>query len=39
MSILTAEQLEALEALSTPTVANAIETFKIRLRNEGFITN
>lgn len=39
MNPLTAQQLEALAALSTPTVANAIETFKIRLRNEGFINN
>lgn len=28
--------LDALRALDTCTVANAIETFKVRLRNEGF---
>jgi 4-hydroxy-4-methyl-2-oxoglutarate aldolase len=33
---LTAEQLQALRSLSTCTVANAIETFETRLRNEGF---
>ncbi|MBI3878556.1 MAG: RraA family protein [Verrucomicrobia bacterium] len=33
---LTAEQLKALQALDTCTVANAIETFDLRLRNEGF---
>ena len=34
---LTADELEALRHLTTPTVANAIETFKVRLRNEGFV--
>lgn len=33
---LTAEQLEALRRLDTCTLANAIETFEVRLRNEGF---
>lgn len=33
---LTDEQLEALRQLSTCLVANAIETFHARLRNEGF---
>lgn len=33
---LTAEQLVALARLDTCTVANAIETFDLRLRNEGF---
>lgn len=33
---LTAEQLEALRRLDACTVANAIETFHERLRNEGF---
>ena len=32
----TPEQLEALRSLGTCTVANAIETFNVRLRNEGF---
>lgn len=36
---ITPQQLEALATLSTPTVANAIESFKIRLRNEGYINN
>ena len=31
------EQLEALRRLDTCTVANAIETFQERLRNEGFV--
>lgn len=34
---LTSEQLEALRRLDTCTVANAIETFEVRLRNEGFV--
>ncbi len=33
---LSPEQLEALRKLDTSTVANAIETFDVRLRNEGF---
>jgi regulator of RNase E activity RraA len=36
MTILTASELEVLEALDTPTVANVIETFNLRLRNEGY---
>lgn len=35
-SSLTPEQLEALKRCDTCSVANAIETFKVRLRNEGF---
>ncbi len=34
---LTPEQLEALRRLDACTLANAIETFHERLRNEGFI--
>jgi 4-hydroxy-4-methyl-2-oxoglutarate aldolase len=34
---LTAEELAALQAITTPTVCNAIETFEVRLRNEGFM--
>jgi regulator of RNase E activity RraA len=34
---LTPEQLEALRRLDACTVANAIETFQKRLRNEGFV--
>jgi regulator of RNase E activity RraA len=34
--LLTAEQLEALRRLDACTLANAIETFQERLRNEGF---
>jgi 4-hydroxy-4-methyl-2-oxoglutarate aldolase len=33
---LTPEQFEALRRLDTCTVSNAIETFAVRLRNEGF---
>lgn len=33
---LSAETLQALQALDTCTVANAIETFDVRLRNEGY---
>lgn len=34
--LLSDAQFEALASLSTPTVANAIETFKVRLRTEGY---
>ncbi len=34
---LSEEQLEALRKLDTCTVANAIETFGVRLRNEGYV--
>jgi regulator of RNase E activity RraA len=34
---LTADELEALRRLTTPTISNAIETFKARPRNEGFM--
>ena len=34
---LTPEQLEALRRLNGSTLANAIETFQKRLRNEGFV--
>jgi hypothetical protein len=34
--LLTSEQREAIRRLDTCTVANAIETFETRLRNEGF---
>ena len=33
------EQLEALQRLDACSVANAIETFHQRLRNEGFMDN
>lgn len=36
---LTKEQFEALERLDTCSVANAIETFEVRLRNEGFASD
>ena len=36
--LLPPEQLEALRRLDACTLANAIETFHQRLRNEGFIT-
>ncbi len=35
--LLTDEQLQALRRLDACTVANAIETFQLRLRNEGFV--
>lgn len=34
---LTADQLEALRQITSPTICNAIETFKVRPRSEGFI--
>ena len=36
MTKLTDEQIAALKAIDTPTVCNAIETFKVRGRVEGF---
>jgi len=38
-SLLTPEQLEILRRLDACTLANAIETFQVRLRNEGFADN
>ena len=37
MEPLTAEELAALRAISTPTVCNAVETFDVRPRNQGFM--
>ena len=34
---LTADELQALRSITTPTIANAIETFKVRSRSEGFM--
>ena len=34
---LSPEELEALRKITTPTVSNAIETFNVRPRNEGFM--
>jgi 4-hydroxy-4-methyl-2-oxoglutarate aldolase len=34
---LTTEELDALRRLDACTLANAIETFRVRLRNEGFV--
>ena len=34
---LTANELDALRAITSPTICNAIETFKVRSRNEGFM--
>jgi 4-hydroxy-4-methyl-2-oxoglutarate aldolase len=39
MEPLTPDELAALRAISTPTVCNAIETFDIRPRNEGFMNS
>ncbi len=36
---LSADQIAALRVLSSPTVANAIETFKIRLREAGHLSS
>jgi 4-hydroxy-4-methyl-2-oxoglutarate aldolase len=36
MTILSEEQLAALKMIDTPTICNAIETFKVRGRMEGF---
>jgi 4-hydroxy-4-methyl-2-oxoglutarate aldolase len=35
---LSRDQLDALQGLSTPTVANAIELFNVRPRNQGFMS-
>lgn len=37
MASLTPEQLQALRAIDTPTICNAVETFNIRGRVEGFL--
>lgn len=37
-TLLTAEQLDELRKLSTPTISNAIECFKVRPRNKGFMS-
>jgi 4-hydroxy-4-methyl-2-oxoglutarate aldolase len=34
---LSPDELDALRAITTPTVCNAIEAFEVRLRNEGFM--
>ncbi len=34
---LTADELEALRQITSPTICNAIETFKVRSRSEGFM--
>jgi 4-hydroxy-4-methyl-2-oxoglutarate aldolase len=36
VSVLTTEKLEALRQFDTCTIANAIERFEVRLRNQGF---
>jgi len=36
--LLMPEEIDALRAISTPTIANAIETFNIRPRNAGFMS-
>ncbi|TMF09293.1 MAG: RraA family protein, partial [Chloroflexi bacterium] len=37
MEPLKPEELAAVRAISTPTICNAIETFNIGSRNEGFM--
>jgi 4-hydroxy-4-methyl-2-oxoglutarate aldolase len=34
---LTTQELDALRAITAPTICNAIETFKVRPRNQGFM--
>jgi regulator of RNase E activity RraA len=34
---LSPSEMEALRGITTPTISNAIETFDVRLRNEGFM--
>jgi regulator of RNase E activity RraA len=36
---LLARELEALRKISTPSICNAVETFNVRPRNEGFMTS
>ena len=36
---LTEHELESLRRITTPTIANAIETFDVRLRTEGFMNS
>lgn len=38
IGMLTLEELEALKQINTPTISNAIETFKVRPRNQGFMS-
>ena len=37
MSLLTPAELAALKKFDSPTISNAIEGFKVRPRNEGFM--
>jgi 4-hydroxy-4-methyl-2-oxoglutarate aldolase len=37
-NLLSNEELEALRRINTPTIANAIETFNLRPRNQGFMS-
>lgn len=36
---LTEHELESLRRITTPTIANAVETFNVRLRTEGFMNS
>ena len=36
-AMMTDEQLEFLRSVDSPTIANAVEPFKVRDRTEGFI--
>lgn len=38
MVMLNSQQMEALRKVNSPTIANAIEMFEIRARNEGFLS-
>ena len=38
MKTLSAKELNALRSISTPTVSNAIESFNVRPKNEGFMS-
>jgi regulator of RNase E activity RraA len=37
MTILTLDQIEALRAIDSPTIANAVENFRLRPRAQGFV--
>ncbi len=37
-TLLTAEEMAALEKFATPSLSNGIETFKVRPRNQGFMS-
>ena len=38
MKTLSTQELNALRSINTPTVSNAIESFNVRPKNEGFMS-